>query len=222
MYEGSKELFEHVPSVPPSLAHAVSSAAADIVACAVINPAEVLKQNAQVSRRESVSSRGQSHIRRALRRLLGHPARLWTGYSMLVASSLPGTSLTFCLYESLKAGLLPDDTRLSHDILYRAKISAVSAGLAAGCTSCLFVPVDVVKTRMRLAPMGAPGRRDGKSKGPLVTARQILRAEGARGLFRGLTLTCLASAWGAGLYLGCYEACKMYFGGKADATESAA
>lgn len=223
IYEGSKSLFEnvrksgHLQFIPLPVAHAISGAAADLVACAIINPAEVLKQNAQVSRQRNSSSKRRSHLMQALKTFSRQPTQLWTGYTMLVASSLPGTSLTFSLYEWLKQKLTAaGDSDLTRDIQYQAKVSAVSAAVAAGCASCIFVPVDVVKTRMRLAAgSNTPDSSSAKIvvQGPMATAKNILRTEGVRGLFRGLTFTFLASMFGAGLYLGCYEGCKLYMAG---------
>ncbi|KAL6787284.1 mitochondrial carrier domain-containing protein [Trichoderma sp. SZMC 28012] len=222
IYEASKSLFEnaqksgHLQFVPLPIAHAISGAAADLMACAIINPAEVLKQNAQVSRQRSTSPGQRSHLMQALKTFSRQPTRLWTGYTMLVASSLPGTSLTFSLYEWLKKRLTAGDSGLARDIQYQAKVSAVSAAVAAGCASCIFVPVDVVKTRMRLAAGGnTPASSSAKTvvQGPMATAKNILRTEGVTGLFRGLTFTFLASMFGAGLYLGCYEGCKLYMAG---------
>ncbi|EHK49361.1 hypothetical protein TRIATDRAFT_214325 [Trichoderma atroviride IMI 206040] len=223
IYEGSKSLFEHAQKsghlqfVPLPVAHAISGAAADLMACAIINPAEVIKQNAQVSRQRSTSPRQRSHLMRALKTFSRQPTQLWTGYTMLVASSLPGTSLTFSLYEWLKQRLTAaTDSDLTCDIQYQAKVSAVSAAVAAGCASCIFVPVDVVKTRMRLAAGDNNSTTSSTNvivQGPMATAKNILQTEGVRGLFRGLTFTFLASMFGAGLYLGCYEGCKLYMAG---------
>ncbi|KAL7952310.1 mitochondrial carrier domain-containing protein [Trichoderma compactum] len=184
----------HLQFIPLPVAHATSGAAADLVACAIINPAEVLKQNVQVSRQRNSSPKQRSHLMQALKTFSRQPTQLWTGYTMLVASSLPGTiSLTFSLYEWLKQrSTAAGDSDLTRDIQYQAKVSAVSAAVAAGCASCIFVPVDVVKTRMRLAAGG--NIPDGSSakivvQGPMATVKNILRTEGVRGLFRGLTLT---------------------------------
>lgn len=223
VYEASKALFDrgHLGSIPLPLAHAVSGAAADLTACAIINPAEVLKQNAQVSTTERLLPGQRSHVLKTLRQFARHPTRLWTGYTMLVASSLPGTSLTFSLYEWLKQKMARDDEELARSIPHQMKVSAVSAAVAAGCASCIFVPVDVVKTRMRLAAGGdepaAPTCEARATRpGPMAVARDVLRVEGVRGLFRGLSLTFVAGMFGAGLYLGCYEGCKLYLGQKED------
>lgn len=139
---------------------------------------------------------------------------------MLVASSLPGTSLTFCLYEFFKSRLLQGKEASSGSIVHQMKVSAISAAVAAGCASCFFVPVDVIKTRMRLqsgnegSHEAVPAAKKPKvvtaKMGPLAMAKQILKTDGFPGLFRGLGLTFVASTIGAGLYLGCYEGCKLY------------
>lgn len=227
VYEGFKTMFEtaqksgHLQSIPLPILHAVSGASADVVACAILNPAEVLKQNAQVSRSDSLQLGQRSHVMHVLRQFSKQPTRLWTGYTMLVASSLPGTSLTLSLYEWFKQKMMRDNKELANNILYRMKVSAVSAAIAAGCVSCAFVPVDVVKTRMRLAA-GSREQSVGGDKaqatrpGPMTVARDIFRTEGVRGLFRGLSFTFIASMFGAGVYLSCYEGCKLYLGREAE------
>ncbi|UNI17936.1 hypothetical protein JDV02_004243 [Purpureocillium takamizusanense] len=221
-------------ALPAPVAYAVSSAAGDVVACAIMNPAEVLKQNAQMSSSSSSPGGGQARQQRQRRRwghtvgvareFARHPGRLWAGYTALTASHLPGTCLTFCLYERLKEALVGGDDD-GASITRRAWLSAVSAALAGGATAALFVPVDVVKTRMRLAAGTSVRERPqhlgagvGTGPGPLAVARQVVRAEGTAGLFRGLGLTCIAAAAGSGLYLGCYEWWKMYFGEAGEAS----
>ncbi len=207
--EGETKLVD----MPAPVAYALSSAAGDVVACAIMNPAEVLKQNAQMSADDAPGRRRRrwGHTVGVARQFARHPGRLWAGYTALTAGHLPGTCLTFCLYERLKETLVGDD---GGGIARRTGMSAVSAGLAGGVTAALFVPVDVVKTRMRLAA-GTSVRETwphlNPGPGPLAVARQVVGAEGTAGLFRGLGLTCVAAALGSGLYLGCYEWWKMYF-----------
>ncbi|KAJ6437708.1 plasmid p 4b orf-3 family protein [Purpureocillium lavendulum] len=211
--EGSGD--QRLVTLPAPVAHAVSSAAGDVVACAIMNPAEVLKQNAQMSAGGADGRRRWGHTVDVARQFARHPGRLWAGYTALTASHLPGTCLTFCLYERLKAALVGDDQG-GGSIARRTGMSAVSAGIAGGVAAALFVPVDVVKTRMRLAAgttvRKGEHRRPSPGPGSLAVARQVVRVEGPAGLFRGLGLTCVAAALGSGLYLGCYEWWKMYFG----------
>ncbi|KAK1476511.1 hypothetical protein CCUS01_16792 [Colletotrichum cuscutae] len=211
--------------VPLPVLYGASGAAASLVSCAITNPAEVLKQNAQVYRRDSPQSMGggsgTSPTMNTLRRFAKQPTKLWAGYTALVASDLPNTTLTFCLYETLKERFLggegkAQDRSASQQVL----ASGLCAAAAGGASSSLFVPIDVVKTRMRLAAGGDVTGENGSSKtssssprakiGPIAVARGIVLKEGVRGLFRGATVTVLAAGFGGGLYIGCYEAIKIY------------
>ncbi|KAJ0160708.1 S-adenosylmethionine mitochondrial carrier protein [Colletotrichum tanaceti] len=245
IYEGLKKAAHdaraagHLQGVPLPVLHGASSAAADLVACAIINPAEVIKQNAQVCQ-QGEGPRGRhprSPTVTMLRKFAKQPTRLWAGYTTLAASSIPGTCLMFLLYEGLAARLLGELDRRdgqgeSRGLAQRVQVHTLSAGVAGACSSLLFVPVDVVKTRMRLAAgsqkptprkfFTAAGIHGGVAKnlervqppgaqGPLRVAQGVFRAEGLRGLFRGGTLTCVAAGVGSGLGLGCYEGFKQYF-----------
>ncbi|KAK2013617.1 mitochondrial carrier [Colletotrichum eremochloae] len=236
----------YLQGVPLPVLHGASSAAADLVACAIINPAEVLKQNAQVYQQDEGSTTRQSPTLKMLKKFVKQPSRLWAGYTALATSSIPGTFLTFLLYESLVAKLLK---RLEQktgqeqgSIAKQIQIHTMCAGLAGASVSLLFVPVDVVKTRMRLAAGGQASiprlfptsvkiqgnaikhvehAQPRTAHGPLRVARDVFRTEGVRGMFRGGGLTCLAAALGSGIGLGSYEGFKQYFKGSTQAQEEA-
>ncbi|KZL80598.1 mitochondrial succinate-fumarate [Colletotrichum incanum] len=248
IYESLKKASEdakaagYLQSVPLPVLQGASSAAADLVACAIINPAEVLKQNAQVYQQDEGSSKRQSPTLKMLKKFIKQPTRLWAGYTALATSSIPGTCLTFLLYESLAAKLLKRLDQKSGTISQQVQIHTLSAGLAGASASFLFVPVDVVKTRMRLTAGGqtslprlfptSVGTQGSVTRhvehpqsrtihGPLRVARDVFRTEGVRGLFRGGTLTCLAAGIGSGLGLGCYEGFKQYLKGSTATQEEA-
>lgn len=234
IYEGLGSCFHrakaagHLSGVPLPVLHGVSGAAASLVACGITNPAEVLKQNAQVYRKDARSVGGVSPTIRTLKHFVKQPTKLWAGYTALVASYLPNTALMFGLYETFKESFLGKDAKPQRNSpsLYILG-SGMCAVVAGGVSSGFFVPIDVVKTRMRLAVGGdlvpsvdQPLQVSALEKtrricpraqiGPLAVARGIILKEGVPGLFRGVGLTCLASAVGSGLYIGCYEACKIY------------
>ncbi|GKU07368.1 mitochondrial carrier protein [Fusarium langsethiae] len=213
-------------SLSQTAVHAASSALADMVACAIINPSEVLKQNAQVSR-FSEGGGQRFPVLSALKHFIRQPLKLWTGYTVLVAGNLPRTSLTFSIYEYLKARWL---RRFEHtlSITEQVKVSGITAGIGGSIASLLFVPVDVVKTRMRLPEKAPPSHplqpealftsalsrekaRKPTARGPFSIAKGILARDGVFGLFRGATVTCIAAAVGNGLFLGCYEGLKLYY-----------
>ncbi|KAH3338876.1 hypothetical protein KXW81_008706 [Aspergillus fumigatus] len=233
IYEATKSTLQPNEAIPSSktrelATYAISSAVADLVACAITNPAEVLKQNAQVVHAQSEHSR--SPLLSTVRHFSRHPTKLWAGYTMLAAGHLPGTSLTFSIYEYLKSSwfAVPQG---SSDVRVHFKGSFYGGALASAVVSLLFVPVDVVKTRIRLAagtptfarlplkadirPIPPSVKAEGvPSANAVAVAKGILLKEGVRGLFRGGALTCLAAGLGGGLFLGCYDALKVYFGGQ--------
>lgn len=213
-------------SLPQSFDHVTGSAAAELVAAAIANPAEVLKQNAQVAKGE-----GRSVAVRILKQFYHRPSTLWAGYTALVASHLPGICLTFGLYESFKEEILQRRIwERDGEVIRQLKATTLSAAAAGSISSLFFVPIDVVRTRMRLSvgeqdrvvrqfaanvrlgPTGLLLSSLPPRHGALAVAQGILRNEGVTVLFRGSVLTCLAAGIGSGLYLGCYEGCKLYMG----------
>ncbi|CAG7989761.1 unnamed protein product [Penicillium salamii] len=218
-YEATKSAFEdaqaagYFPGVPRPVGHIASSAVAELLASAVLNPAEVLKQNAQVLQPKA----GESPTIEMLRRLRGRPSALWAGYTTLVASQMPGICLTFALYETFKESLLQKQSGSETGSQLQAIV--LSACTAGAFASLPFVPIDVVKTRMRLAvgerttdiqqsPKGGKGLSTRVSA--FSVAGNILCKEGIAGLFRGSVMTCVAGVVGSGLYIGCYEGSKLY------------
>lgn len=70
--------------------------------------------------------------------------------------------------------------------------------------SLILTPVELLKVRLQLqesSSLGAPSTQ----KGPINLAKSILRSEGLRGLYRGLTITVLRDAPAHGLYFWTYE-----------------
>lgn len=225
-YEASKNAFEQAQAagyllgVPRPVFHIASSAAAELLTCAILNPAEVLKQNAQVFQKPQHAGCRSSPTMEMLRRFKKQPSGLWTGYTALVTSQLPSVCLTFCLYEMFKEALLERWQTGKSDLGEQLKATVLSAGVAAGCAALPFIPIDVVKTRMRLAvgeqtssTRASVDVRKGKPLvriGAFAVAGDILKKEGIAGLFRGTALTFVAGVVGGGLYMGFYEGSKLY------------
>ena len=215
--------------MPQSVDYVVGSAVAELLACAVLNPAQVIKQNAQVLQSSSRSwRRPPSPTVHLLKQFAKHPSKLWTGYSVLVAAQLPCICLTFSIYESLKEKLIYTEGRLqAGNPIQQVQGSVVCAAVAGCCSSWAFVPADVVRTRMRLAAgrviegghlqsatVAAAGTKTHKSRWTepkaLSVARKIFHEEGCTALFRGSILSCIAAGIGSAIYLGSYEAIKIY------------
>ncbi|KAG5983505.1 hypothetical protein E4U55_008027 [Claviceps digitariae] len=236
-YEQSKIFIGNALPVHESLVHASASALAELVSCLVIAPAEVIKQNAQMlceqrssspsassSSSSSSPSRGRiaamaqnSTSLQAFRQLAGNGSsrrRLFTGYTALVARNLPFTALEFPIFEQLRswawrrrrAGRGEDEEKGEQDkgILEAGLIAGLCAGSAGAVAACLTTPSDVVKTRMMIMA----GKADGVGSWSVV--KMVYRERGVRGLFRGGLLRSGWTAIGSSLYLGTYDAAKVW------------
>ncbi|TLS30833.1 hypothetical protein PpBr36_03531 [Pyricularia pennisetigena] len=232
----SKALPEGAPS---PLIHALASGTAELASCAVLTPAEVIKQNAQMIRSGSGSSGGNStssssssssssskstslQAFRMLQRSEGGAwRRLWTGYTALAARNLPFTAMQFPMFEYVRATIWRqrDDRRTSRKeaggieegqgLLETGLVNGSSAALSGSVASVLTTPTDVVKTRMMLMA----GNQNSSSSGGLQIARDVYREMGVRGLFRGGLFRAGWTALGSGLYLGTYEVAKVWLKG---------
>ncbi|OAP60957.1 hypothetical protein AYL99_05959 [Fonsecaea erecta] len=214
--------------LPQPAIHAAASGGAELVSCAILTPAEVLKQNAQM-----LSARGKrtSTSLEVFRHFRKNPSRLWRGYTALAARNLPFTALQFPAFEFLKGYFMQrrkdrNGGKPVDGIAERARITAMSAAIAGSGSAWITTPVDVVKTRIMLAagsgddgprtdPKGKAskflmGGVQGSRKSGLIVARDILKTEGVRGLFRGALLRACWTSLGSGLYLGCYEGGRFY------------
>lgn len=225
---------------PQPAIHALSSGGAELVSCAILTPAEVLKQNAQVFNQQrdgkKAATGGTSPTLQVLKQFRQQPTKLFRGYTALAARNLPFTGLQFPLFEQLKTYFL--DRRKQEKfrqlqeergstvelgevnvdgIFERARITALSAALAGTGAAWITTPIDVLKTRIMLSAgeeAAAKGKEPSPSPNPHAVGsrpsafeltRQILRSEGIKGMFRGAILRSLWTAFGSGLYLGCYE-----------------
>lgn len=75
--------------------------------------------------------------------------------------------------------------------------------------SLLLSPVELVKIRLQL--QRTTSDRTSNSRGPLEVARAIMRNEGPKGIYRGLTLTVLRDAPAHGVYFWTYEYTREQF-----------
>jgi len=232
-YEALKfALNEYIPPnstifVPSAAIHSVSSAGAELVSCAILTPAEVLKQNAQVVLKDGKSKRSSPTLE-VLKNFRRQPTKLWRGYTALAARNLPFTALQFPVFEHLKQHFIAKRKQKKNGqqvdgIFERASITAMSAAIAGSGAAWITTPIDVVKTRIMLAAgeetskpvpeksssSETPGRKATRKSG-WVVGREVLRNEGLKGIFRGALLRSVWTAMGSGLYLGCYEGGRFY------------
>lgn len=239
-YEGVKYALAESGFLSTPAVHALSSSVAQLVNCAIVAPAEVLKQNAQVLAVQDPSTprssppgqpkknASSSSTIRVLQRLKRHPTQLWSGYTALVARDLPFTALQFPVFEYLKELLVARRSGLgkgseSMGVFERAWISAVSAGAAGSAAAWVTTPFDVVKTRMmldagskdsngaeRVLGEAMPSECGHRKRSGFQVGREVLQQEGIRGLFRGEFVRAAFTILGNGMFIGCYEGAKTY------------
>ncbi|KAF3918431.1 Mitoferrin [Orbilia brochopaga] len=195
------------PSFLQSAVHSASSAAAEVASCAILTPAEVIKQNAQVISTTSKATTSSSLA--ALRMLLKTPGSLFRGYSALVSRNLPFTATQFPVYEELRRRIQSHRGTAHPSLLEVGLVTAVSAASAGALSAALTTPLDMIKTRMMLVDRDG-GDGNSKRRGMVETAKMVIRREGARGLWRGGLLRAVWTALGSGLYLGTFECAKIY------------
>ena len=125
-----------MPSATPKpLVHALASASAELASCLVLAPAEVIKQNPQMTRQSARRPDSPSASIQALRKVWRGPAgparNMRTGYTALVARNLPSTSIHFPLFEFVRAQIWarrthePPPQTDSRSINTQAPLSAV-------------------------------------------------------------------------------------------------
>ncbi|KAK3192208.1 hypothetical protein K4F52_001838 [Lecanicillium sp. MT-2017a] len=228
-YEASKTTLSKALPLPDPIIHSAASSVAEAASCLILAPAEVIKQHAQMlraadSKKTSNSSstltspQKQSTSLHALRSLYtsgSASSRLFSGYTALVARNLPFTALQFPLFEHARSWLWAtrDAKGRRRGIAETGMVAGGSAASAGALAAFITTPSDVVKTRMMLAP------GEGSS---WEVAKRVCREKGVRGLFRGGAFRSAWTAVGSGLYLGTYDAAKLWLTRRKPQLEDAA
>ncbi|KAH8109289.1 mitochondrial carrier [Phellopilus nigrolimitatus] len=179
-----------------SLNHMISASVAEVAACLIRVPTEVVKSRAQTSN-QGPSSRSSLT---AARYVLSHDglAGFYRGFGSTIMREIPFTSLQFPLYEFLKLRLA---RALDRPVL-GAHEAAVCGSVAGGVAAALTTPLDVLKTRTML-----DRRKMSEKDVPslVVRFREIYVKEGMKALFSGVVPRTLWISAGGAVFLGAYE-----------------
>lgn len=144
--------------LPQPVINAIASGSAELVSCALLTPAEVIKQNAQMISQSAGNKHGEKKKKVSatlvtLQRFRSNPFALWRGYAALAGRNLPFTALSFPLFERIREGvkMYRDERGLRTNTLFEnGAITAVSAGTGSSIAALVTTPVDVIKTRIML------------------------------------------------------------------------
>lgn len=152
------------PLLPQPLIHSAASSIAELVSCAILTPAEVIKQNAQMV--DSSNGNKTNATLQTMAKFRSNPLALWRGYTALAGRNLPFTALQFPIFERLKEGIKKyreDKGLRTNSLLENGLITAVSAGSAGAFAAVVTTPVDVVKTRIMLAAASSAAQDQGSN-----------------------------------------------------------
>ena len=192
-YEGIKAILSDrnpnvngKPLLPQPLVHAAASGTAELVSCAILTPAEVIKQNAQMVD-NSVAGRPRVNATlETMKRFRSNPLALWRGYTALAGRNLPFTALQFPLFERIRESIQKyrDEKGIrTNTLLERGLITAISAGTGGSISAVVTTPIDVVKTRIMLAAASSaaedqkPGKQSAKDALVDATGKTVQEAK---------------------------------------------
>ncbi|KAJ6453098.1 mitochondrial carrier domain-containing protein [Mycena sanguinolenta] len=184
-----------LPAHLASLTHMLAASVAEVAACLVRVPTEVIKTRAQTSS----YGPGKSSLSAAKFTLASDGwGGFYRGFGSTIMREIPFTSIQFPLYELLKSRLSIFTGRKP---LY-AHEAAICGSVAGGVAAAFTTPLDVLKTRVMLDM-----RNSTKEKMPSLSARLkgIYVTEGISALFAGVVPRTLWISAGGAVFLGVYE-----------------
>ena len=194
-YESMKHALTHNSPSPTILAltHMTSASCAEVAACLVRVPTEVIKQRSQATNQRSASVFTQTVRSEGLR-------GLYRGYTSTVLREIPFSLIQFPIWEALKLSWSRQQQR-PLEAWQSGVCGAVAGAVAAGLTT----PLDVAKTRIMLASRGSDVAR-----GSIVFAlRDVFASQGVAGLFAGVAPRVVWISIGGCIFLGVYDKVRL-------------
>lgn len=168
-------------------------------AVSLVNPLELVRTKMQSQRMKFYQVRS---CIKDLVKTRGIPG-LWSGYTATLLRDVPFSALYWPLYEYTKT-LFDNDSFC---------VNFVSGAVAGSVASTVTLPFDVIKTTKQLEI----GEKDimqvhrGVARTNKQIVQDILRQQGARGLFSGLTPRILKVAPACAIMISSYEFFKKFF-----------
>ncbi|XP_026474554.1 S-adenosylmethionine mitochondrial carrier protein homolog [Ctenocephalides felis] len=198
-YESFKHLASpYVSSSTAPLIHMAGASVAEVVACLVRVPVEVVKQRKQTAgiNRSSIA------ILKSAYRIEGFLDGIYRGFGSTILREIPFSFIQFPLWEYFKKLYV----ELSGSPLNPLKVSLCGA-LAGGIAAAATTPLDVVKTRIMLAELSSSK----VNLKILSVLKNIYRENGISGLFAGIVPRVLWITIGGAIFFGSYDLSKRMF-----------
>jgi len=183
----------------PMWASLTAGGLARTFAVTIVNPLELVRTKMQSQRMKLTQVRSCIKDLVKTRGIVG----LWSGYTATLLRDVPFSALYWPLYEHTK-------TLFGYDSFF---VNFTSGAVAGSVASTVTLPFDVLKTIKQIEI----GERDimqvskGQARTNQQIVRDILREQGARGLFSGLTPRILKVAPACAIMISSYEFFKKSF-----------
>ncbi|OUZ99939.1 Mitochondrial carrier protein [Macleaya cordata] len=130
------------------------------------------------------------------------PLALYRGMGAPLASVTFQNAMVFQAYAILSRALNSSPNRDDPPSYKSVAVAGVGTG---ALQSFLLSPVELVKIRLQLQTTRPKKHPRDHQEGPISIAKGILRREGVRGIYRGLSITMLRDAPAHGVYFWTYE-----------------
>lgn len=191
--------------------HMMAGTAAEISACMIRVPTEVVKSRQQTSAYGRVSTFRALQLAASDEGIRG----LYRGFFSTVLREIPFTCIQFPLFEFLKRQMANHTRTLSGAPRQDAAWwqSALSGSIAGSIAAALTTPLDVIKTRIMLARArsesastvldAARAKQDTRI---LTILRTVVQQGGVRGLFAGVVPRTMWIGLGGAVFLGTFDA----------------
>ncbi|KAF7595036.1 hypothetical protein BBP40_007439 [Aspergillus hancockii] len=164
-----------------------AASVADLAACVVYAPADALKHNAQMIQSDHASGPASG--------------------KKLGGITLKATRLALKKFIHPRQLWSGYPALIDLAITEAGMVAATSAAVAGGIAGVLTAPMDLVRTRIMIDASDTNAPQENRI---INAVREILRADGAKGLFRGCAISSFMLAVGSGLYFGFYEGTKCW------------
>ncbi|KAH0278970.1 hypothetical protein KCU91_g2085, partial [Aureobasidium melanogenum] len=223
-YEGVKSTFSKYnptfsgsPLLPQPIIHSAASSIAELVSCAILTPAEVIKQNAQMV--DTAKGDKANATLQTIAKFRGTRTNTLLENGLITAASA-GSAGAFAAVVTTPVDVVKTRIML-------AAASSAAEDQSQTTKSKSNAPVDAMGRPLQSKGEGVKatlqnsneGLKDAiqnvakpvSRKGSIQIAREIIADQGViKGLFRGGALRAVWTLIGSGLYLGVYESGRVY------------